>query len=217
MKPFPKWTIEEVEETFQIVLQKQHDQLQRWMESYPAPSEDERSALQSLQDKLLDNVWDWNEEELKVYFIVPLLELVRFDHELYKPFLSRELSMTVQGDTVGGIVDFMVASGRRSPKSPYFFIHEYKKERDSSNDPLGQLMIEMVTAQTLNHDNHPVYGAYIMGRYWHFTVLHGRSYAVHTGLNAADEELLHIFGVLRNTDDIIRAWIQDVHERTRDG
>ena len=150
------------------MLQKQHDQLQQWMESYPAPSEDERSALQALQDKLLDNVWDWNEEELKVYFIVPLLELVRFDHELYKPFLSRELSMTVQGDTVGGIVDFMVASGRRSPKSPYFFIHEYKKERDSSNDPLGQLMIEMVTAQTLNHDNHPVYGAYIMGRYWHF-------------------------------------------------
>ena len=209
MKPFSKWTIEEVEETFHVVLQKQHAYLQQWMEPYPSPSNDERPALKALQNKLLDNVWDWNEEELKVYFIVPLLELIHFDHGQYKSFLSRELSMTVQDDTVAGIVDFMVASGRRSPKSPYFFIHEYKKEHDSSNDPLGQLMIEMVTAHTLNNDNHPVYGAYVMGRYWHFVVLDGSSYAVHTGLNAADEELLHIFGVLKNTNSIIQAWIQE--------
>ena len=209
MKPFSKWSIEEVEETFHIVLQKQDEHLQQWMEPYPSPTDDKRSALQTLQEKLLDNVWDWNEEELKVYFIVPLLELIHFDHEQYKSFLSRELSMPVQDDTVAGIVDFMVASGRRSPKCPYFFIHEYKKEHDSSNDPLGQLMIEMVTAQTLNNDNHPVYGAYVMGRYWHFVVLHGDSYAVHTGLNAADEELLHIFGVLKNTNDIIQTWIQE--------
>ena len=208
MKPFSKWTIEEIEDTFHLVLQKQDEELQRWMEPYPLPSETERRQLQALQEKLLDNVWDWNEEELKVYFIVPLLELIHFEHERYKPFLSRELSMTVADDTVAGIVDFMVASGKRSPKSPYFFIHEYKKEHDSSNDPLGQLMIEMVTAQTLNADNHPVYGAYVMGRYWHFTVLHEHSYAIHTGLNAADDELLHIFGVLQNTNAIIGEWVR---------
>jgi len=208
MKPFSKWTIEEVEETFQVVLQKQHAPLQDWMDSYPSPMDNERQRLQALQDKLIENVWDWNEEELKVYFIVPLLELIHFDHEQYKAFLSRELSMMVQHETVAGIVDFMVASGKRSPKSPYFFIHEYKKEHDSSNDPLGQLMIEMVTAYTLNHDQRPVYGAYVMGRYWHFVVLDGMSYAVHTGLNAANEELLHIFGVLKNTNAIIQQWIE---------
>ncbi len=69
-------------------------------------------------------------------------------------------------------------------------------------------MIEMVTAQTLNKDAHPVYGAYVMGRYWHFVALDGHSYAVHTGLNATDEELLHIFGVLKNTNDIIQTWIR---------
>ena len=171
-----------------------------------APSDTEKQQLQLLQEKLLDNVWDWNEEELKVYFIIPLLELIRFEETDCKPFLSRELTMNVEGDTVSGIVDFMVAFGRRSPKRPYFFIHEYKKEHDSSNDPLGQLMIEMVTAQHLNADNHPVYGAYVMGRYWHFVVLHEQSYAVHTGLNAADEEILHIFGVLQNSKKIIGEW-----------
>ena len=43
-----------------------------------------------------------------------------------------------------------------------------------------------------------------MGRYWHFTVLQGQSYAVHTGLNAADEDIQRIFGVLQNTKDIIQ-------------
>jgi hypothetical protein len=67
-------------------------------------------------------------------------------------------------------------------------------------------MIEMVTARHLNADSHPVYGAYVMGRYWHFVVLHEQSYAVHTGLNYADEELLHIFGVLQNSKKIIKEW-----------
>jgi hypothetical protein len=84
--------------------------------------------------------------------------------------------------------------------------HEYKKEHDSSNDPLGQLMIRMVAARQLNADNHSVYGAYVMGRYWHFVVLHEQNYAVHTGLNAADVELFHIFGVLKNTKKIIGEW-----------
>jgi hypothetical protein len=206
VKSFSKWTIEEVEETFHVVQQRKDDQLELWMTPVSAPSDTEKQQLQLLQEKLLDNVWNWNEEELKVYFIIPLLELIRFEETDCKPFLSRELTMTVEDDTVSGIVDFMVASGRRSPKRPYFFIHEYKKEHDSSNDPLGQLMIEMVAAQHLNADNHPVYGAYVMGRYWHFVVLNERSYAVHTGFNAADEGLLDIFGVLQNSKKIIREW-----------
>ncbi len=208
MKPFSQWTIEDVEDTFQVVLQKRSDELQRWMTSYPSPSDAEHEQLHVLQDTLLDNVWDWNEEELKVFFIMPLLAFIPFKQEQYKPFLSRELSMAVQDETVAGVVDWMVASGRRSPKHPYFFIHEYKKEHDSSNDPLGQLIIAMVTAHTLNHDGHPVYGAYVMGRYWHFVVFEPPHYAVHTGLNAADDELMQIFGVLKNTNAMIGDWNQ---------
>ena len=44
------------------------------------------------------------------------------------------------------------------------------------------------------------------GAFWHFVVLHEQTYAVHTGLNAADEELLNIFGVLKNTKTIIGEW-----------
>ncbi len=209
MKSFSKWTIEDVEDTFHVVLHKHHERLQAWMTSQTSPSEEEDLQLTHLQEKLQDHVWDWNEEELKVYFIIPLLNLVDFDQKQYHPFLARELSMTYHDEKVAGTVDFVVASGKRSPKRPFFFLHEYKKEHDSSDDPLGQLMIAMVTAQMLNNDEHPVYGAYVMGRYWHFVVLEGQRYAVHTGLNATDKELKTIFSVLHNTKGILDAWVQE--------
>ena len=208
MKSFSKWTIEDVEETFHVVLHKYDDQLQDWMASHIPPSPEEHEQLGRLQEKLLDHVWDWNEEELKVYFIIPLLNVINFEQTEYQPFLNRELSVEYHHDTVGGTVDFMVASGKRSPKNPYFFIHEYKKEHDASNDPLGQLMIAMVTAQLLNNDGHPVYGAYVMGRYWHFVILVGQHYAVHTGLNAAADEILQIFSVLKKTKELLDVWVQ---------
>jgi len=206
MKSFSKWTIEEVEETFHLVLQKHHERLITWMTPQISPSETEEQQLTQLSEKLLDHVWDWNEEELKVYFIIPLLNLVNFEQENVQPFLSRELSMTYQDEKISGVVDFLVAKGKRSPKRPFFFINEYKKEHDSSDDPLGQLMIAMVTAFKLNNDGHPVYGAYIMGRYWHFVVLDENSYAVHTGLNATNEERKTIWNVLKNTTQIIKEW-----------
>ena len=206
LKSFSKWTIEAVEERFRLVQKQQNQHLDQLINAAPSPSETEKQQLKALQKKLLDNIWDWNEEELKVYFIIPLLELIRFEEANSKSFLSRELSMNTEEGILAGIVDFMIASGRRSPKTPYFFIHEYKKEYDSSNDPLGQLVIAMIVAQHLNNDHHPLYGAYVMGRYWHFVVLHEQEYAVHTGLNAADDELLHIFGVLKNTKNLISQW-----------
>ena len=45
MKSFSKWTIEEVEETFHIVQQKQDQQLKQWMSPVPAPSDIEKQQL----------------------------------------------------------------------------------------------------------------------------------------------------------------------------
>jgi hypothetical protein len=207
MKSFSKWTIEDVEETFNLVLDKHLEELKVWMKPAMLLSEEELE-LKPLCEKLVDHVWDWNEEELKVYFIIPLLNLVNFEQERYKPFLDRELSMTYNDEKIAGRVDFVVAYGKRSPKQPFFFLHEYKKEHDSSDDPLGQLMIAMVTAQHLNNDEHPVYGVYVMGRYWHFVVLDGQNYAIHTGLNATNKEIRVILNVLKNTKEIIEQWIQ---------
>ncbi len=47
-----------------------------------------------------------------------------------------------------------------------------------------------------------------MGRYWHFVILVGQHYAVHTGLNAVADEILQIFSVLKKTKELLDVWVQ---------
>jgi hypothetical protein len=54
----------------------------------------------------------------------------------------------------------MLASGSYEPESPYFFIHEYKRMKQSEADPLGQLLIAMIAARTINADEKPIYGCH---------------------------------------------------------
>jgi hypothetical protein len=131
--------------------------------------------------------------------------MVNFYQSSYRPFLERELSVEyAEGKRLWGIVDFLVASGRQAPKQPFFFLHEYKKELDSSNDPLGQLLAEMVAAQTANARTQPVYGAYIIGRHWYFVLLDGKVYAESLAYDATKEaEIMQITAVLRRTKEII--------------
>ena len=103
----------------------------------------------------------------------------------------------------GGVIDFLVAHGKQTPKQPFFFIHEYKKQIESSNDPLGQLLAEMVAAQKMNTRVFPIYGAYIVGRHWYFVVLENETYAESLAYDATKDEIFDIFEILRHAKDII--------------
>ena len=204
MKPFSQWTKQDVEEEFGLTAVLDSLLLQSWLHDIQDLSEEETLRLRRLSEKLRTHVHDWNEEELKIYFIAFLLDFVDFYQPSYRPFLERELSVNYAEDKrLWGVVDFLVASGTQFPKEPVFFLHEYKKQLDSSNDPLGQLLAEMVAAQTINSRPHPVYGAYIIGRHWYFVVLDGKNYAVSLAYDATKEEIREIVGILRNTQCII--------------
>ncbi|MDM8558172.1 hypothetical protein [Candidatus Parabeggiatoa sp. HSG14] len=203
MKPFSKWTIAEVEDTFNVVIRKHHKRLTQWLTDIASPTPAEENLLDELCDKLQDQVWDWNECELKGKFIFPLLLAVNFDEEQYKSFMERDISVDINNEKLSGTVDFLVATGKRYPKHPYFFIHEFKKEHESSGDPLGQLLIAMVVAQKLNNDNQPIYGCYVMDRFWFFVVLEDIEYSTSLAFDATKNEIKEIFGILKNTKKII--------------
>jgi hypothetical protein len=61
MKTFSRWTIAEVEETFNIMLQKHHERLTQWLTQNTKLTPEEERFLDGLHDKLQDQVWDWNE------------------------------------------------------------------------------------------------------------------------------------------------------------
>jgi len=146
----------------------------------------------------------WNEQELFAKFIAPVLNSIEWWNETFNLFHERPLRAEIKGHKVHGIVDGLVASGSYEPIKPYFFLHEYKRMKQSEADPLGQLLITMLAARELNRDGKPLYGCFIIGKMWQFVLLDGDTYAQTQGYDATDqEELRTIWLILAKTKEII--------------
>jgi len=56
----------------------------------------------------------------------------------------------------------------------------------------------MVAAQMINQDAEPLYGVYIVGRLWHFLVLHKKKYCLNLALDATKQsDIESIFLMLK--------------------
>lgn len=204
MKSFKHWTRQDIADKFGLDVKSSCKDLDNWLNVDTNVSEEEQKELVRLQTKLRENVDIWNEQELIIKFIALLIDKVDYDSTEYKTFANRKLKGKIDGEEIAGEVDLMVASGKFEPKEPYFCLHEYKKEKGVDNDPLGQLIIAMMTAQALNQHPHPIYGAYVMGRNWFFLTLEGRSYCISDEYVATRDDLFKIFGILKKLKDLIK-------------
>ncbi len=204
MKSFEGWLFDEVEIAFSINLVKKHKCLTDWISTKKDITEFEKKSIDNLVEQISDNINTWNEDELKMQFIGPLLSLINYNTAKYKSFTQR--SLTLKTDTVetSGLVDYMIATGKSKPKEPFFFLHEYKQQHPSKkNDPLGQLLIAMVAAQDKNANSHPVYGVLIEGRLWYFLILQKNEYAVSRGFDATENDIYQIYAILCKVKDYI--------------
>lgn len=188
MRSFENWLTQEVEDTFGVAQVETLPLLENWLrrdEPDHSPLDD---SLEHARRRLVRNADFWNEDELKLMFIAPVLAFVEYETDRFKPFSQRRLRAVIDGVEVAGIVDFMVARGRQIPKEPFFFLHEYKQEARRETDPKGQLLIEMLAATVLNGNGLPLYGCYVTGRFWYFVVLSERRYAVSRAFDASRED-----------------------------
>ena len=210
MKSFENWTFEDVEDTFGVIRIKNHKTLTNWLEA-PFDGDDFiQKRLEVLKNRLIDNVEAWNEEELKYQFLGLLMDLVEIDTNKYKAFLGRKLSAVYKNETISGNVDFVIATGKVEPKHPFFFIHEYKQEKKKDNDPLGQLLVAMVTAQIRNNDDRPILGSYIVGRFWFFVILDKNEYSVSLAYDATQDDIWNIFAILRRAKAYIAEYFAGI-------
>jgi hypothetical protein len=197
-KDFKDWKFEEINDEFGYKRHyKNVESLETWLKAENPITEVERAELLFLSEQLLISADIWNEDELKFMFLGPLLSLVRFNTENYKVFTQRRLSAIIGDWEVSGIADFFVSTGIQTPKHPYFFIHEYKQEKRRDNDPLGQLLAEMIVTQQLNGKDSPLYGCYVIGRFHFFVVMEGKNYIVSDGIVASSEDIFKIFKMFR--------------------
>ncbi len=195
MKPFEKWLTQEVETTYGLKDVEAHPILQAWLGADDSIEEDERKMIQKFRQKLSKKAEYWNEDELKFQFIAPYLAIFNFEKEdVYTSFSQRVLSNKVKGadnteTLLRGRVEWFVAKGKQVPIHPIFFIHEYKPAlRTTPSDPKGQLLIAMYVAQSLNNDDIPLYGAYVIGKDWYFLILKGEKYSVSRSYDVTQSE-----------------------------
>ncbi len=142
-----------------------------WFNNDICLTEDIVRYLHKLIEQNSGLIEDYNEEDLKVYYIIPLLNKIDFllrDKEI-RGFYELPMSYTTDKFILNGTVDFVVSEGLVESKKPYFFIQEFKRSEDYGN-PRPQLLAELISAVELN-DWRFIKGAYITGGNWHFAIL----------------------------------------------
>jgi hypothetical protein len=140
--------------------------------------------LDEVSEKLLKNSDSWNEEELKMQYISMLIFLARFSDKM-RTYYDREIEADVASVYIKCKADMMLSKGVGEViQTPYFFLHEYKREKKYTGDPIGQMLAGMLIAQEKNKNDKPIYGCYVQGRFWFFSVLEGKKYVISQPLNA---------------------------------
>lgn len=172
--------------------------LKEWLAASDTLQPSEQDLLEKASLKLLENANFWNEEELKMHFISMIIFLANYTQP-FQVFFDREISAEVDGFLIKSEADMLVSKGFGDIiDTPYFFLHEYKREKKYIGDPTGQMLGGMLIAQAKNNDGKPVYGCYVQGRFWFFSILIGKEYVISQPLNAAEiQEATQIVYMLR--------------------
>ena len=199
--------IDSLLDTFQLSILDSHPILENWLNASGKLNMDDDRLLKILHNRIVKYGDYWNEEELKINFIGLLFLLVDIDEEgKIKTFFERSLSAIIENIQLSVKCDCLIASpkGKGTPKAPYFFLQEYKKQKGDKNDPEGQMMAAMLIAQEINQDKKSIYGTWIVGSIWWFAVLDGKNYIKSRKFDATQEhDLLQIVFILRKLKELI--------------
>lgn len=200
---FKQCTVGLLEKNFGIEQTLHSETLDEWLNHQIAITTSEKENLVEQQEVLVFNLLGWNEQELALNFIGPVVSMLRFKSKKFNLFAERPIEATlttVDGSnlTLNGKPDGIIASGFRDPEVPFFSFHEHKQEIDSSGDPAGQVLAAMLVGQAQNvNPQLPIYGCYIIGQNWYFLVLEDKNYTIASPYSATNTELFDIFRILK--------------------
>lgn len=175
-----------------------------WLSATGDLTDFDKALLDESQAKLIKNADAWNEEELKMSFISIIIFLARYDDPI-RTYYDREMSMKIGEYTLLCKADMLLSKGfGELIETPYFFLHEYKREKKYSGDPIGQMLGGMLISQAKNNNEKPMYGCYVQGRFWFFSILEGKEYVISQSFDSSDAaDAQQIIMILRRMKDII--------------
>jgi hypothetical protein len=201
---FSDCTLTLLDRRFGLRRELSNPAMDHWLQTPITSTELERSKLQELQEMLLLNVEGWNEQELSLQFIGPILAMVRFmEFYRFNLFAQRHIQAVINDVELNGEPDTIIATGYREPEIPLFAITEYKRQIDPQGDPAGQTLAAMLVAQALNGNHQLVYGCYVVGSDWRFMLLDGKHYLISRDYSALSDEIYDILRILKALKTII--------------
>jgi hypothetical protein len=148
----------------------------------------------------------WSEENLKMKFISPVLELSDIlDSDKFVSFFDKSLEAEVEGHKLSVKADFLIGSGMLDyMEAPYFHFQEYKPQKNPTGDPIAQILEAFLIGQVKNTAKTPLYGCEIIGPSWRFIVMENKDYCVSKTYDSTDQnDLLLIIAILRKFKEIL--------------
>lgn len=199
---FRQCTLSKLDDLFGLRQVFSNQQLELWLQADLPLTEEERRMLERFQELLFLNRDGWNEQELSLNFIGPVFALARFTEPYrFNLFAERHIQAVITGIEheieLSGEPDGIIATGYREPKIPLFAFSEYKRQLDPDGDPAGQTLAAMLVGQTLNKNQQPLYGAYVVGSDWRFMVLEATHYTISRDYSALSNEIFDILRILK--------------------
>lgn len=194
--------------TFQVKRIQRCDSLTQWLTAYYELDGFEHKTLDNAIERYFDLAASWNEEELKMHFISPIITIANPNiSDVCKTYFERPLSGILQGFQINLIADCMIAQPKLAgdPDKPYFFLQEFKQsQRFGRTDPEGQMLVAMLLAQQINQDEKTLYGCFVIERQWFFSTLNNLDYCVSRQFDSTQKnDLLQIVYILRKLKELI--------------
>ena len=180
--------------------------MQEWLDvTNPQFDSREEGNFEYLTQKFY-KVSTWSEEDLKMKFISPILELgLIMENPNFVSFFDKKLEAKVEGHNLSVKADFVVAKGLLDYMiRPFFHFQEYKPGKNPTGDPMAQLLEAFLIGQTKNDDGKPLYGCEVIGADWRFVTMEKKTYCVSKTYDSTErEELLKIISILRKFREIL--------------
>lgn len=198
---FSKIKDEELRELVDIKPNFSNGIFNDWFNDKIILNEGDIQFLTKLLKKELHFIRIYKEEDLKVKFIAPILNRIDFrdiDKEI-RDFYEEKITYRTDEFILTGVTDFLVSKGLEYSKKPYFFIQEFKKNKESGY-PESQLLAELITGIELNNFK-TIRGAYIVGSIWNFIILEklgDNKYQYFTSINFDSSKISDLKNIYKN-------------------
>ena len=209
------WREGELIEIFKLtrITTYQTPLMQEWLDvSTPELNVGEQYNFDRIFLKAQQRISGWSEEDLKMKFISPVLDLGYLnDDDKIIGYFDKIISATVDDIKLVVKSDFMLAKGILDVfKTPYFHFQEYKPQKNPTGDSMAQLLEAFLIAQEVNQNGKPMYGIDINGRTWQFVTMEERTYCISKSFDVTDKtDLLAVISILRKFRYILETRLLD--------